>query len=281
VKTFATLVVLLFVAAVMAPTPAESQENPPAWAYPVNPPDFKLPPDDGTVRRVPGSSAGYTLTQLRDRFLSPYWHPGDYPIRPEIVATGRKPDVFACGFCHRADGPGGPENANLTGLPKAYIVQQMADFKSGARKSSVPNRAPPMLNKSLAKTITDSEIEIAATYFASIKPRSIVSVIETDMVPKSYVTGWASGRNEGRREGVERGATARIPYFCIGMRKPRNEHMSAGLPLDSRHSSARLAGQKSAKSSHWWVTRSACERSRATIRRTRFMECLRVPFTRP
>jgi cytochrome c553 len=190
VKTLATLVVLPFVAAVMAPTPAESQENPPAWAYPVNPPDFKLPPDDGTVRRVPGSSAGYTLTQLRDRFLSPDWHPGDYPIRPEIVATGRKPDVFACGFCHRADGPGGPENANLTGLPKAYIVQQMADFKSGARKSSVPNRAPPMLKESLAKTITDSEIEIAATYFASIKPRSIVSVIETDMVPKSYVTGW-------------------------------------------------------------------------------------------
>ena len=84
---------------------------------------------------VPGSKAGYTLTQLRDRFLAPDWHPADYPAMPEIVARGRKPDVFACGFCHRADGPGGPENANLTGLPRAYIVRQMADFKSGARNS--------------------------------------------------------------------------------------------------------------------------------------------------
>jgi cytochrome c553 len=190
VKTFASVLMLSFVAAVVAATPAETQESPPAWAYPVNPPDLKLPPDDGSIRRVPGSDAGYTLTQLRNRFVSPNWHPGDYPPQPEIVAHGRKPDVFACGFCHRADGPGGPENANLTGLGAAYIVQQMADFKSGARKSSVPNRAPPTLKASLAKAITDAEIEAAAAYFSSIKPRSIVSVVETDMVPKTYVTGW-------------------------------------------------------------------------------------------
>ena len=188
-KTFAALLMLPFAVAVAA-TPAESQESPPAWAYPVNPPDLKLAPDDGTIRRVPGSDAGYTLTQLRDRFVSPNWHPGDYPPRPEIVVRGRKPDVFACGFCHRADGPGGPENANLTGLGAAYIVQQMADFKSDARRSSVPNRAPPTLKASLAKAITDAEVEAAAAYFSSVKARSIVSVVETDTVPKSYVTGW-------------------------------------------------------------------------------------------
>jgi cytochrome c553 len=191
VKNSAVLFMVPFVATVVAATtPAESQDSPPAWAYPVNPPDLKLPPDDGTIRRVPGSDAGYTLTQLRDRFISPNWHPGDYPPQPEIVARGRKPDVFACGFCHRADGPGGPENANLTGLGAAYIVQQMADFKSGARKSSVPNRAPATLKASLAKAITDAEVEAAAAYFSSIKPRSIVSVIEADTVPKTYVTGW-------------------------------------------------------------------------------------------
>jgi cytochrome c553 len=48
---------------------------------------------------------------------------------PEIVAYGRKPDVLACGHCHRADGSGGPENANLAGLPTDYIVQQLADFR--------------------------------------------------------------------------------------------------------------------------------------------------------
>ena len=48
--------------------------------------------------------------------------------------------MFACGFCHRSEGTGGPENASLAGLPAAYIVQQMADYKSGARKTSVQKR---------------------------------------------------------------------------------------------------------------------------------------------
>jgi hypothetical protein len=39
----------------------------------------------------------------------------------------------------------------------------------------------------------------------------------------------------------------------VKMRKPRNEHMSVGLPSDSRHCSARLARQKSAKLGHWGV----------------------------
>ena len=164
--------------------------TPPPWAYPVNPPDFKLPPDNGAVRRVPGSTAGYTATQLRDRFIAPDWHPGDYPAMPAIVAQGRKPDVFACGFCHRADGAGGPENANLTGLPKPYILRQMADFRSGTRKSSVQQRDPMRLKEQLAKTISDDEIEAAAAYFASIKPRSIVRVVESASAPQAAVTAW-------------------------------------------------------------------------------------------
>ena len=177
--------------ACIAPTTlAASAESPPAWAYPANPSDFKPPPDDGSIRRVPGSNAGYTLSQTRDRFVAPDWHPSDYPQMPEVVSRGKKPDVFACGFCHRADGPGGPENANLTGLPASYIVQQMLDFKSGARKSSVPKLAPQALKVSLAKAITQTEIESAAAYFSAIKPRSIVRVVEAATVPKTYVTGW-------------------------------------------------------------------------------------------
>ncbi len=188
-KAFATFLTLPLAFALMAGTPV-SAESPPAWAYAANPPGFKLSPDDGTVRRVPDSGAGYTLTQLRDRFVSPIWHPGEIPPQPEVVARGRKPDVFACGFCHRADGPGGPENANLTGLPAAYIAQQMADFKSGARKSSVPDLGPQTLKASLAKAVTEAEVEVAAAYFSSVKSRSIVSVVEADTVPKTYVTGW-------------------------------------------------------------------------------------------
>jgi len=155
----------------------------------VNPPDFKLPPDDGALRRVAGSNAAFTLTQLRDRFFAPDWHPGDHPPMPDVVSRGRKPDVFACGFCHRADGPGGPENSNLAGLPAGYIVQQMREFKSGARQTSVPQRNVDLMI-SLSKAASDAEVEAAATYFSTLKPKAIIRVVETDSAPKTYVTGW-------------------------------------------------------------------------------------------
>ena len=160
--------------------------EPPEWAFPVNPPGLKPEPDNGAVRRVPGSSGGYTLTQLRDRFLAPVWHAWEHPPLPEVVAAGRKPDVFACGFCHRADGPGGPENASLAGLPRAYLAQQMRDFRSGARGTSVPGRNTALMI-SLAKDITDAEIEAASAYFSALKPKHHVKVIETDAVPKTFI----------------------------------------------------------------------------------------------
>jgi cytochrome c553 len=171
-------------------TPGNAQEGHPAWAYPMNPPDFKLAIDDGSVRRVPDSTAGYSLTQTRDRFAATDWHPGDHPSMPEVVATGRKPDVFACGWCHRADGPGGPENANLMGLPYAYFVQQMKDFRSGDRKTSVAKRAPTTLMIAGSKTISDAEIAEAARYFSSLKPRTNLRVVETAVVPGTTVDGW-------------------------------------------------------------------------------------------
>src|SRR5258706_4098761 len=184
-----SILVPVLASVLAAAVPAYSAESPPEWAYPVNPPDFKPVPDDGAIRRVPGSTATYMLPQLRDRFLAPDWHPSEYPPMPEVVARGRKPDVFACGFCHRADGPGGPENASLAGLPAAYIVQQMADYKSGVRKTSVPKRNIDLMI-SLAKASTDAEVDAAAAYFSSIKPRAITRVVEADAAPKTYVAGW-------------------------------------------------------------------------------------------
>jgi len=109
---------------------------------------------------------------------------------PDIVARGRKPDVFACGFCHRADGPGGPENSSLAGLPAAYIVQQVADFKSGARRSAAPKRVPVVLMTSLAEAASEAEVASAAAYFSGLAPRKTITVVETNTVPKTYVAGW-------------------------------------------------------------------------------------------
>jgi cytochrome c553 len=97
---------------------------------------------------------------------------------------------MACGSCHRADGSGGPENAKLAGLPASYIVQQMADFKSGARKTAMPERLPQKLMLTVAKASNDPEIEAAARYFSSMKPRPAVRVVEAENVPKTRVFGW-------------------------------------------------------------------------------------------
>jgi len=198
------LVLVLAVAAMFSTATATfSAEEPPAWAYPVNPPDFKPHPDDGALRRVPESTATYSLSQLRDRFIAPVWHPEDHPPLPPIVAQGRKPNVFACGFCHRADGPGGPENSSLAGLPAAYIVQQMADYKSGARTTSVPKRNVDLMI-SLSKDISDTEVQAAAAYFSALKPRSNIRVVETTTVPKTFVAGWfLAASKTGEKEPIE------------------------------------------------------------------------------
>jgi len=151
---------------------AQANDAPPAWAYAVNPPDFKVQPDDGTPRHVPDSTAAFTVTQARDLFFALDWHPSDHPPLPDIVSHGRKPDVMACGVCHRADGPGGPENSGIAGLPAQYIVQQLADYKSGARMTSVPQRIPPQLMIKVAKGITDAEIEQAASLFFRVDATS-------------------------------------------------------------------------------------------------------------
>ena len=189
-RKFALLLMMVSAPVRAADATAQSQREPPAWAYPVNPPDFKPATDDGKLKHVPDSNAAYSLGQLRDLFMAPDWHPEEHAPMPDVVMHGRKPGVYACGFCHRADGPGGPENSSLAGLPAAYIIQQMADFKSGARKTSVPQRLPPQAMTSLAKAVTDDEVAAAATYFSALKPKQLIRVIETNTVPKSYVAGW-------------------------------------------------------------------------------------------
>lgn len=184
-RNVAVLLALLVFATAPA-TPALGAEEAPAWAYPWNP-QFKVPPADDVPHRLPGSTAAFSWAQARDLFFSPDWHPDDHPSMPEVVARGRKPDVRACGSCHRAEGTGGPENSSLAGLPVAYFVQQMADFKSGARKFSGPQRSAVLLMTAAAKAATDAEVQAAAAYFSALKPKRIIKVVESDTVPKTYI----------------------------------------------------------------------------------------------
>jgi cytochrome c553 len=169
-------------------------EPPPYWAYAVNPPappsDDSAKSDDATPLHVPGSKISFTHSQVNNRFYVPDWHPSSHPPMPAIVAHGRQPDVYACAYCHLPNGQGRPENSSLAGLPAAYIVQQLADFKSGARKSSDPDLKPVANMVANETKATDAEIQIAANYFAALKPKRWIRVIEAKFVPKTHVAGW-------------------------------------------------------------------------------------------
>jgi cytochrome c553 len=167
-------------------------EPPPYWAFAVNPPptDASAAPDETALFHVPGSKIAFTYSQVHDFFRVPDWHPASHPKMPEIVSHGRQPEVYACGYCHLPNGQGRPENSSLAGLSAAYIVQQLADFKSGARKSSDPDLMPVSYMVANETKATDAEIQVAAEYFAALKPKPWIRVVEAKFVPKTHVAGW-------------------------------------------------------------------------------------------
>jgi cytochrome c553 len=88
------------------------------------------------------------------------------------------------------NGLGRPENSSLAGLPAAYIIQQVADFKSGLRKSSEPASLPVNFMIAVAKGSTEDDVKIAAEYFSALPRKPWIRVVEADTVPTTRVAGW-------------------------------------------------------------------------------------------
>jgi cytochrome c553 len=170
-----------------------SQPAVPAWVFALNPPDSGKDPADDRVKRLhmPNSTAAFTQAELSDLFAAPDWHPQSHSAMPEIVAHGRAPDVYACGYCHTAGGQGRPENAALAGLPAPYISQQVADFKSGARRSAWRGPYRPVERMIHTATFaTAQEIAAAAEFFSRQTLQLRVRVVESARVPRTRVVGW-------------------------------------------------------------------------------------------
>jgi cytochrome c553 len=169
----------------------------PDWLFPVMQPVTHATPaapvvyDQVTLLHVPHSNAAYTEAQLKDLFSAPDWHPEAHAPMPALVLHGRAPDVYACGYCHTPTGQGRPENAALAGLPAAYIVRQVADFRSGARRSAWHGNTyrPNSLMIQLSEHLTDDEVAAAATYFSEqhLHPRVVVK--ESARVPRTTILG--------------------------------------------------------------------------------------------
>jgi cytochrome c553 len=174
-----------------------AQADMPAWAYSIAPPAPANAPapapsaaDEATLLRVPGSSRSFTLAQIEDGFGPADWFPEDHPVMPEIVAKGRQPDVRACGSCHYPNGKGRPSNGSVSGLPVAYFIQQIEDFKNGVRKPAEARKNNVNQMIGFAKAMTADEVRTAAEYFGTIPWTPWIRVVETDLAPKTHIEGF-------------------------------------------------------------------------------------------
>ena len=140
-----------------------------------------IPAEPAGPKSLPGSTKQYTPEQIDDLLNPPDWYPTERPDPPAIVVKGHG-GALACGSCHLMSGSGHPESSDLTGLTADYIIQQMADFKSGARRDYARMNA-------IAKELTDEEMKQAAEWFSKLKPQKFQRVVEADTVPKTVVAG--------------------------------------------------------------------------------------------
>jgi cytochrome c553 len=133
------------------------------------------------------------MKQIRDTGNPVDWFPGDHPAMPTIVAHRRSPTanpwIGSCGLCHYPNGKGRPENAGVAGLPAGYILEQLSDFKNGARKTADPGKRNTAVMAGNAAGITDEEAKAAAEYFASMKMTPWIKVVETETIPKNKNMG--------------------------------------------------------------------------------------------
>jgi len=91
---------------------------------------------------------------------------------PELAARGkvlyeegnRATGVPGCIGCHLSDGVGHQRYPRLAGQLQAYVVQQLLEFKSGARSN---DRAHVM--RAVAARLTDEEMRAVAEYVAGLR----------------------------------------------------------------------------------------------------------------
>jgi cytochrome c553 len=144
------------------------------------------------LRHVEGSTASYSRVDVRDGGHVIDWFPGDHPPMPPIIKNGPAAmgtTARGCGSCHLPTGKGRPENAPVSGLPVAYFIRQIEDFRSGARVSADPRKPNTVTMGILARAMTDEELKIAAEYFGAMPWTPWTRVVETELVPRTRISG--------------------------------------------------------------------------------------------
>ncbi|MGD1032140.1 MAG: c-type cytochrome [Opitutaceae bacterium] len=148
--------------------------------------------DQIRLRHVEGSSAAYSRVDIRDGGNVADWFPGDHPPMSELMThgpAGLGKTSWGCAYCHLPTGKGRPENAPVAGLPVAYFLRQLEDFRNDARTSADRRKPNTPMMAGLAKAMSDEEMKAAAEYFSAMKWTPWTRVVETDLVPKTRLDG--------------------------------------------------------------------------------------------
>jgi cytochrome c553 len=160
------------------------------WAYPTlgRPADHRAAASGAIT--VPGSVQHYPASQVDDFFIAVDWFPQRHAAMPLVVAHGRQPNVYACGYCHLPQGEGRPENATLAGLSVSYISTQLRDIGDGERASFDPNYKPAASMRTVAAALTESELAKVASYFSQQPFTKRLRVVETATIPAVVERGF-------------------------------------------------------------------------------------------
>jgi cytochrome c553 len=167
---------------------SRAQETVPMWAFPLTSAS-RTPAPPQESHTLPGSTRKFTRAQLLDRTVAVDWYPAEHPAMPSAVRGGNGRRA-ACGFCHLPEGQGRPENASLAGLPYTYLLQQISDMKSGARKLVNPHFTPGALMLQAVSQIGEADAEQVARYFSALRYTKRVRVIESAAVPSFTAQGF-------------------------------------------------------------------------------------------
>jgi len=184
-------IALLSAAAV---TKARAPTAPPpelAWAYPVAPPDTaELDMPSGRYV-TPDGKRRLTAAQV-DKLTAAEkdWFPQSHPIPPAVVLVPGKDQANPCAECHTVNGQGMVGIPDIAGLPADYLLEQLAAFRSGVRTSALPHCLGTGVMIATAKAWSQTDLQAAVAYYASLPRRTPTRVVETEAAPSMRLERW-------------------------------------------------------------------------------------------
>ncbi len=188
---------------------------------------------------VPGLSHADAQSELAEReaiVAEVQKRLGDEKARSKAMEAGLERSTL-CATCHGADGNAKkPEYPNLASQNPAYIIEQMAKFKDGRRKSFVM--------EALVRSFSMEDKINLALYFSSHQLKPITEANpqlaargETKFKEACAMCHGESGRGE---LGYARLAGQQIGYVMMNLKRFRSNALKAGDFDENKRTNARM-----------------------------------------